>query len=509
MNHHPNNTSSSSSSSHIRIQQRESYPSTPLDGTTAVETLHIPLLPPQPDQDQPQRNVPSISPSMSQLYIQQQQQQPDHKEYNTIETTQLNAILEYQNKVTATNARAVQCTQQRQQQHVDLTWVQECFQSSTTTTTNTDMSLEYPMDADVHYNEIRRALSPYAQHTNHQMHVAKQFKGPWIENAYITHFESLYDNNHQLCLPDVFGPFIPILIPWVDHLAVTPNLQEQEQPQRRRHHYPDGLVRTLQSILRPNVPYITISQNDEGIVGKYEFNSTTVLPNLLVLSAGGYGNVPIPLLKQEEPYITDRIPIMDRPYDISYVGSLKNAPYGMRRKMHDILVRYNNTRTSAHKNDPHHRHFRYEYYYGTEWRNVVQHSKFSLVPRGFGRSAYHLMEVLQMGYIPIYVYVTNDTPWIPYMDVYLNEIGYMTDIDHLPDLLYYLHHNASNTELQFREARIAALRQTHFTMHGVVTHQIQQFMLGNMKKMHSNTSSITSTDLQCHRVPSTLTGKAI
>jgi hypothetical protein len=410
---------------------------------------------------------------------------------------QQNAIIEYQTRVKATSKRALQCTQQRRQQlKMDLQFVHECFHY---TNTSSIQQLVYPIDADVHYNEIRMALAQYAQHSNHKMHIAKQYTGPWIENVYINYFESLYDNdNNQLCLHDVFGPFIPIFIPWVDHLVVAAS--DPQQGRRRRHQYPGGLVRTLQEVLRPNVPYITISQNDEGIVGKYEFNSTTTIPNLLVLSAGGYGHVPIPLLKQEEPFISDRIPMTDRKYDVSYVGSLKNAPRGMRRKMHEILLRYN--ATTSTEND-HHRSFRYEYYYGPDWRSVVQDSKFSLVPRGYGRSAYHLMEVLQMGYIPIYVYLTNDTPWIPYMDIFVNEIGYMTDVDHLQELLYYLHHNVTNAELQFREERISVLRNTHFTINGVVMNQMQQFMMANSNKLRNQ----NSTDLLCQGVPSTLTGK--
>ena len=414
------------------------------------------------------------------------------------------AVVEYQKRVRASNARAWQCSQ-RQQHSIDLSWVQNCLQltTSSATTTTAARKLEYPMDADQHFHDIRLAVSQYAQHSNHKMHSAKQYAGPWIENAYISYFESLYDDDssnrqHQPCLSDIFGPFVPIFLPWVDHLVVA------SHPPQQRHQYPDGLVRTLLEILRPNVPYITISQNDEGIVGKYEFNSTTSLPNLLVLSAGGYGNVPIPLLKQEEPYITDRIPIMDRIYDVSYVGSLKNAPHGMRRKMHDAMLRFNSVTTKLIENDPQRHDFRYKYYYGPDWRSVVQNSKFSLVPRGFGRSAYHLMEVLQMGYIPIYVYLTNDTPWIPYLDVYINEIGYMTDMEHLSELLYYLHYNASIAELQYREERIAALRDTHFTMNGVMVNQIQGFMMGHQS---FNTQNGNFTDLQCQSVPSTLTGK--
>ena len=110
-----------------------------------------------------------------------------------------------------------------------------------------------------------------------------------------------------------------------------------------------------------------------------------------------------------------------------------------------------------------------------------------------------------MGYIPIYVYQTNDTPWIPYIDVFVNEVGYMTDVDLLQDLLFYLHHNVSLAELQLREERIAFLRDTHFTMDGVLGNQIQQFMLGNIKKNYIDNSS--TSDLQCRSVPLTVTGE--
>ena len=45
----------------------------------------------------------------------------------------------------------------------------------------------------------------------------------------------------------------------------------------------------------------------------------------------------------------------------------------------------------------------------------------SLVPRGFGRTAYHLMETFQMGRVPLYVY--SDVPWVPYAEVF-ERVGY-------------------------------------------------------------------------------------
>jgi hypothetical protein len=42
----------------------------------------------------------------------------------------------------------------------------------------------------------------------------------------------------------------------------------------------------------------------------------------------------------------------------------------------------------------------------------MQTSKFSLSPQGFGRTSYLVIETLQMGLIPIQVYVNDDIPWM-------------------------------------------------------------------------------------------------
>ena len=55
-----------------------------------------------------------------------------------------------------------------------------------------------------------------------------------------------------------------------------------------------------------------------------------LFPNILVLSAGGWGHVPIPLIKQEE---TTAAHLKPRAYLVSYVGSNVNAPLAMRARM--------------------------------------------------------------------------------------------------------------------------------------------------------------------------------
>lgn len=335
--------------------------------------------------------------------------------------------------------------------------------------TTPNLSLEYPDDAVAHFNEIRRAMAPWAQHAAHKMHRAARYAGPWIENEWISHFETIYDTKYNsTCLSDHFGPFIPLFLPWVDHWV------------RGGHRYPEGLIETLRSVLRPNVPYVTVSQNDEGITGKNELDLRS-MPNILVLSAGGYGHVPIPLLKQPEMVNNDKDASV-RTIGVSYVGSLKHAPNAMRKKVHAHLL------AIAPKNNA--SAFTYEYAYGDNWRQIMADSRFSLVPRGFGRTAYHLMETLQMGLVPIYVY--SDTPWVPYLDLFA-ELGFVTTLEGIDQLVIGKLQNMTADEIRERERRIVALRTSHFSVEGTLA-QIRSFLKGG------------ASDLQCQGLPSTVRG---
>ena len=112
------------------------------------------------------------------------------------------------------------------------------------------------------------------------------------------------------------------------------------------------------------------------------------------------------------------------------------------------------------------------YSYGEDWRQVMAESKFSLCPRGYGRTSYHIMEALQMGLIPIHVYL--DQPWIPYGD-FLGNITYSVQLDQLPGLIAKLE-KLTNSEIASMEQRIMELREDYFTFEGVMK-QIGKFMM--------------------------------
>jgi hypothetical protein len=321
----------------------------------------------------------------------------------------------------------------------DLSIALSCLHQSTP-----NLKLSYPNDAKEHFLEIHQALRRWTDKSKPHCHA--RFCGPWIENHWIDRFYNL-TRDEASCLSDSFGPFVPLLIPWVDLWVNRP----------KKFKYPKGFVQTLMGVLRPDVPYITVSQNDQGLPANEEIPQ---MNNILVLSAGGYGHVPIPLLKQDESQV-EPIP-HPRKWLVSYVGSLGHAPDEMRQRMHDYFV--NESGVS------------FTQYYGKSdmWKNIMANSYMSLAPRGYGRTSYHIMETLQMGLIPIHVYI--DVPWVPYLKLF-RTLGFITTVGELPQLLQTINGTMTPDDFRARELRIVGHRDSHFSVSGILD-QIGLFLKG-------------------------------
>ena len=320
----------------------------------------------------------------------------------------------------------------------DISPVHSCLRQTTS-----NLTLHYPADVREHVLEIHSVMQGWIQ--NISPHCAPRFGngrycGPWVENHWIEYFMNATNSS---CLSDTFGSYIPLLIPWVDIWFKG----------GYRPRYPPLFMEKLKSILRSDVAYVTVSQNDEGLPQEHGFPE---MDNMLVMSAGGYGHVPIPLLKQREVLVEHKP--MNRSWLLSDVGSLDHSPFRLRRRMHSHLEETANGS--------------YAFYYGKEWRKTMLDSYTSLVPRGTGRTAYHLMEVLQTGLIPIHVY--QDIPWVPYRRLYEQKLGYLTTVEGLPDLLKQLR-NMTADDFRQREAQIESYRESHLTTEGIM-HQIEAFM---------------------------------
>ena len=355
--------------------------------------------------------------------------------------------------------------------------------------TSPHLNLSYPSDAEDHYSQIHGKLARWLQRARgFQPHGAAGYGGPWIENVWISHFGMLADQarSHGKPLHSVFGSYIPLFIPFTDHWR------------RGNYRYPPGLVEDLMDVLRPNVAYVTVSQNDEGLTGKDELPMARI-PNILVFSAGGYGHVPIPLLKQPES-LHPAGPMATRPWVVSYLGSLHNAPGGLREQMANIVQSSKipsivtqglSARWAAVTRWlPSELEDFASWLAGVPyWRGVMAQSRVSLCPRGFGRSSYHLAETIQMGRVPLYVY--SDTPWIPYERLFRRHLGFACNVHDLPGTLKSVT-NLSTAELERREHNAAQFGKTHFTQAGVMK-QIGRFLLDPSR-----------SDLICRKLPRTI-----
>jgi len=322
--------------------------------------------------------------------------------------------------------------------------------------TTPGIALEYPDDATVHFADLNKGLAPFSQFKRfprHRYHGAAGYKGPWLENAFITDITARWrqmpkDANHLRALA---GPFIPILLPWTD--LWDPEVQ---------HRLPPELVPTLRRLLRKNVPYVTLVQHDSGLAFHCSDFLNEEFPNILVLSPGGFGHVPVPLFKQKEE-LNNLKHVGKRAHTVSYVGNRKNAPMEMRQQMLQIME------DSAAKGN-----FSAKYIHGEKWRDVMADSRFSLCPRGVGRTSYHLVETLQMGLLPIHIHLKGiDEAWVPY-ELIWPQVGFSTDLDGLPTLLASLAEMPAS-EIKAREDVVESYRESHFTFSGALK-QIQAFL---------------------------------
>ena len=118
----------------------------------------------------------------------------------------------------------------------------------------------------------------------------------------------------------------------------------------------------------------------------------------------------------------------------------------------------------------------------------------SLVPRGNGRTSFHLAETLHLGLVPIYVY--SDTPWIPYEHLFPG-IGFSVQLNGLPDLIKRLNDHSQQNSSDFNqklvafEAQALAFAHSHFSILGVLQ-QIGLFLVSPDK-----------SDLRCRALPLT------
>ena len=98
----------------------------------------------------------------------------------------------------------------------------------------------------------------------------------------------------------IFGPFVPLFVPWAKMLTQENNRFKSKVMRRLKSKYYQWRDNIL-SLLSKEYFYITVSINADGIEGRNE--NRYILPeNMIVISGGGKGHIPtLIFLKEHNP----------------------------------------------------------------------------------------------------------------------------------------------------------------------------------------------------------------
>ena len=293
--------------------------------------------------------------------------------------------------------------------------------------------LKYPWDAEDHYSELLKRTDQYRNQPVHRG--SANYNGTWIEDQFIARF---------LTMPlSHFSGLFPLFVQWSDYgFAARARGLTQAQA-----------FEPLRAFLRPDVLYVTVSQANNGL----EFLHIGD-PNVIVLSAGGDGNIPIPLIKGTLPYSP---PPESFSVQMGFYGSPEHGPRGK------IIAEMD---SAAKAEVP-----SWVYFVGPHkhWKEQMGVTTFNLAPRGFGRASFRLAEIIQLGRIPVYLY--DDAPWAPYerSPFGVEHVGYQGQLGRLAALVRHLKAQ-SNATVFDKLARVAAARR-YYTLDGTLD-QIDLFL---------------------------------
>lgn len=362
---------------------------------------------------------------------------------------------------------------------------------------------------EAHYHELLAATRDFRGRTPH---CHSGFGGPWLENAWIDTFGG--DNL------TAFYPLVPLFVQSTD-ICVS------------------GDAKLTQSLadffahLRPDVLYVTVTQHDEGLCFLPDAAAFCAARNVLILSAGGWGHVALPLVKgivqrgdhggyTMPSHTAIKAGARQTSYLLGFAGLLDTHPGGFRR---EVITALRQT-VGLSRDDQ-----LVTFSGGDEWRGVMADTALPLAPRGFGRSSFRTAELVQLG-LPQAV-IWNDVPWLPYYDPAQPQragrttvwgaggIGIHSDMHGLAALVAQLcvlslpqglDRNAieaacplgalpagppyvldSTSELARMASRATALAQSHFSLPGIMD-RVREFLV-----------SPADVDLVCVPLPRTKT----
>jgi len=190
--------------------------------------------------------------------------------------------------------------------------------------------------------------------------------------------------------------------------------------------------------------YFTVVQYDDGPL-------LDLPPNTIVFGACS-GNIPIPLIYQDENQTLINIPkksFKEKSILCSFVGNItaNNVYPNVRAEMFYkffenpkfLMINSGGWTPIVNK----------------EAQNIfietTLNSKFAFAPRGYGRSSFRFFECFQLGTIPIYVW--NDINWLPFQDkIEYNKLCvvlHVSELYLLESILEHIDENQYNKMLEY------------------------------------------------------------
>ena len=202
--------------------------------------------------------------------------------------------------------------------------------------------------------------------------------------------------------------------------------------------------------------YYTVVQHDDGI-------TDIILPdNVVVFGMGGVGNINLPLT-YDNPELFDIYKNQEKSVFCSFVGSLTNScrrimVKSLHQKSDVILITDNWTNNIADEKQK-------------LYINVMSRSRFTLAPRGYGKTSFRLYEALNLNSIPVYIY---DDCFLPYCEIIdwskMIVLVHISEIDRLYETLKQITDEKISDMLAYYKQY-----QQLFTYEGMANYVISKF----------------------------------
>lgn len=184
-------------------------------------------------------------------------------------------------------------------------------------------------------------------------------------------------------------------------------------------------------------------------------------PNILIIGAGGFGHIALPLIKGEliNPNASDAISF---DHDIGFFGDMF---HGGRE---DIFNEFNS----------YVKKYKFKSKYGNSPTMITDmvHTKFNLAPRGYGATSFRLAAIVHLNRIPVYIHgIGNKFAPYPDSNISIDAIGYSGEQGSLKTLVEKLA-RATDEELAMKLRRVKAARY-YYTYDGAMD-QLDMFFNG-------------------------------